>query len=119
MLQLIQDSTSDSLTREDRRAMLRALEDMLSLGGVILDDQGNSYSSDRPSECHPHRSQTLIYAEFKPLHPGQVMVTLRCLQQEKTAHHEQVCNALFILAQCDEDEWEVVGQPLPLSAANY
>ncbi len=125
MLQLVQHTRAELISKTDRQAMLGALRDMLSFSGTIIDDMGNSYTSSKHlHEAHHGGSvcnqgaPDLVYAEFKHLRSDTAMVTLRSLPNSRQKKRNDACRMLFILAR-SEDEWEVMGLPLPHSAANY
>lgn len=113
MLDRIHAREPKPITRTDKVAILRVLADMLPFDGIIVDELGHSYFSDN-SQCPYERRQHADYlqADIQPLRANTALVKLHYLNHTKHTGKHVANTSLFLLAKSD-DEWEMMGQPLP------
>lgn len=109
MLSSISSYSSATLNPQDRAAILKVLADMLPCEGMVVTEH-----APLPNDLPRHKNFHL-WAEIKPLHSNTVLVRLQPPISAKPMPEKPTCTSLFILAKSD-DEWEMMGLPLPFNA---
>lgn len=112
MLDRIQTRAQAPFDRADKLAVLRALADVLPIDGIIMDDDGQSYRSSVQCDYDRGGNQRHLHAEILPMRSNTALVKLRQIPCAKHAARQNTHTYLFVLAK-SENEWEMMGQPLP------